>query len=165
MSGHLDDMNDYVTHGIGDIVHFVFDEGWGGIEKFGRWQSRRSAHLEFNVDEGAGDDVTLVLWVDAVGWLGDTSLSIGVNGRAYSKVRLPRGRTSTLTLRCPVIDGKIDIAFDIDGPITRGSDARPLSYGLRALAYAGRGNIQQRIDLAEGLLYASDEVMKLEADR
>ena len=163
--GHGDDMRAFVRGGIGEIIYFIFDEGWGDLENFGRWLVNRTGLLEFSVAEGTGEEALLVLRVDTVPWLTDrTTLALSVNGRRFAIARPTAGQPSYLALRCPVANQKLSIRFEVDGEIALATDPRPLTYGLRSFAYAGLGDSNARLNLLEQMTFELTGVHIVDAD-
>jgi hypothetical protein len=58
-------------------------------------------------------------------------------------------------LRHHLTGPEVSIRFEIDGPIVAGQDPRPLSYGVRAIGYAGLSDYASRLDLSEAILFQS----------
>jgi glycosyltransferase involved in cell wall biosynthesis len=163
--GHRGDMSAFVRHGIGELVYFLFQEGWGAIEDFGRWMIRRVASLEFGVDGNLGTEALLILNVTTPTWLSSaTTVTVTVNGRRFGPGRLPQGQLSRLAFRCPVPDSRIFARFEVDGEIAMGSDPRQISYGLTSFAYARLDDIAARLDLLEQLTFESANVKTLEPE-
>jgi len=165
--GHDGDMSAFVRRGIGEMVYFLFDDGWGAVEKFGRWMMRRIASFEFLVHPNVGTEVLLILVVDSPTWLSDaTTLTITVNGRRFEATRPSKGLSSRIAVRCPVVEGKIHTRFEVDGEITMGKDPRPLTYGLRSFAYAGIDDVAARLNLLEQITFdlAGVKALKPESD-
>jgi glycosyltransferase involved in cell wall biosynthesis len=163
--GHRGDMSAFVRRGIGEIVYFLFDDGWGAVENFGRWITRRIASFEFAVDASVSVEALLILTINSPEWLSDaTTLTITVNGRRFVTTRPLKGQLSRLALRCPVVESRILTRFEIDGEIVMGNDPRQLSYGLRSFGYAGLDDVAARLDLLEQITFESARVETLEPE-
>jgi glycosyltransferase involved in cell wall biosynthesis len=153
--GHGGDTAEYLRSGLGECVHFMFDDGWGVIEEHIRWQLKRTAYLRFNVSYEAPGEVLLVLWIETVPWLGDTSLRISVNNPSVQAMESAQVGMRKVYLRQHLTGPEVAIRFEIDGPIVAGPDPRPLSYGVRAIGYAGLSDYASRLDLSEAILFQS----------
>jgi hypothetical protein len=153
--GHGGDTSEYLRSGLGECVHFMFDEGWGVIEEHIRWQLKRTAYIRFNVSYEAPGEVLLVLWIETSPWLGDTTLRISVNDPPVHALESPQVGRRKVFLRQHLTGPEVAIRFEIDGPIVAGADPRPLSYGVRAIGYAGLSDYASRLDLSEAILFQS----------
>jgi glycosyltransferase involved in cell wall biosynthesis len=155
------DVHEYIRSGLGEQVHFMFDENWGVVEEHVRWQLKRTADVRFRVGYESPREVQFVLFIDTVPWLGETELTITINDQTYRPVEHTPGATSRIALVHTLTSPEVLIRFEISGPLARGSDPRPLSYGLRALGYAARDDILARTELTEAIVFDAAGILPL----
>jgi glycosyltransferase involved in cell wall biosynthesis len=159
--GHRGDVTEYLRSGLGERVHFMFDDGWGPVEEHVRWVMKQTASLRFEVGYDAPCEIMLALFVDTAPWLGATTLGVTVNDERFAPVEGNAGETCKYVVRCTPAQREVVINFDLVGDIAYGPDPRPLTYGLRAIGYAGVADNTARAELVEGMLFEAVGVRTL----
>jgi glycosyltransferase involved in cell wall biosynthesis len=138
-AGHRGDVGRFLSEGIGEVVHFIFDEAWGPVEEFGRWMSRRNGSIELGVERPCDGEVMLILCIDSPPWThSDLRLRLTVNGQSFAPIKPQPGSTARVVLDAESRCGKLLIEFAVEGPIAMGPDPRPLTIGVRAFGYCGK---------------------------
>lgn len=157
--GHGNAPADFLSEGVGEVVHFIFDEGWYPVENFGRWMSRRTARMEFSTDPAVEGEIMLLLYVECTHWLSKESrLRVVINGQGFETLEKIYPPFTRFMFRPNVTEGKVVIEFEIEGPISIGQDPRPLSFGVRAVGYCGADNLQQRLELLEAMMFEQAQI-------
>jgi hypothetical protein len=159
--GHRGDVTEYLRTGLGERVHFMFDDGWGPVEEHVRWLMKQTASLQFQVKCDVPCEIVLALFVDTAPWLGATTLGVTVNDQRFAPVEGTAGETCKYVVRCNLARPKVVVNFELIGEVAYGADPRPLTFGLRALGYAGAADRSARADLVEGMLFESVGVTTL----
>ena len=78
-----------------------------------------------------------------------------MNDQRFAPAEGSAGETCKYVVRCKPASRQVVVNFELIGDIAFGPDPRPLSYGLRALGYAGAQDGAARADLVEGMLFES----------
>ncbi|HWF01158.1 MAG TPA: tetratricopeptide repeat protein [Caulobacteraceae bacterium] len=163
--GHANAASDFIADGVGEVVHFIFDEGWYPVENFGRWMSRRNARMEFTLAEPIDGEIMLLLYVECTNWLGkQTRLRVAINGQGFETIETCWPPFTRFLFRPKVQQGRVVIEFEIEGPIAIGQDPRPLSYGVHAVAYCAADDLHGRLALMESLMFEQAQVRMVKAE-
>jgi hypothetical protein len=163
MVGHENDMSAYLSTGIGEFVHYIFDEHWHQIEDFGRWMAGRSASIQIGVRTGNGATLVVVLVLDCPPWADpELALRLAVNGQEFEPIRSQGQRTFRVACRTTCMDSWLTIGLKAAGPILSAEgDGRQLTFGIRALGYYDADSLAERLQMIEELTFLSGGVSML----
>ena len=150
--GHGNAMSRFVRSGLAAQALLMCDANWYGVEDFGRWMRGRRGVVRFRVPYEGAQRVRIVVALDTPPWFSNT-VRVTCNTVCRTDVVLKPGGTTPVEFRVACYNGTVDLAFEILEEIEADEkDLRPLSIGLRSIAFAGDADLEARVHILEGLM-------------
>jgi glycosyltransferase involved in cell wall biosynthesis len=132
------------------LVRAICGMDWYGIEEWGRWMRGYSAWLHFRLAENASREIVLAFELrTAPGFHG--LVQVTIDDLLYDDLALEADATERLVARIKPKGQNVRIDFATTDQITVGGDPRPLSIGIRSIAYAPLDDLAARVNLLEML--------------